>query len=99
MTADDVIELPATARRFPAILDTGHNHNFSIQHKHLVSWAGIDPDLLTESRKIREGQREAELYPLMLWFHANEPGHRDRFADQDPSLSNCREVLPSTPEK
>ena len=32
-----------TLPRFPAILDTGHNHNFSIRHQHLVNWASIDP--------------------------------------------------------
>ena len=25
---------------FPAILDTGHNHNFSISEKHLKDWVG-----------------------------------------------------------
>lgn len=26
---------------FPAILDTGHSHNFSIRHDHLRDWAGL----------------------------------------------------------
>lgn len=26
---------------FPAILDTGHSHNFSIRHDHLRDWAGM----------------------------------------------------------
>ena len=29
---------------FPALLDTGNNHNFSIQAYQLRRWAGIDPD-------------------------------------------------------
>jgi hypothetical protein len=34
--------LPDDARRFPAVLDTGHSHNFSIQENQLARWAGID---------------------------------------------------------
>ena len=34
-------ELEKDAPRFPAILDTGHNHNFSIQGSHLLRWAGM----------------------------------------------------------
>ena len=33
--------------RFPALLDTGNNFGFSMQHRHLCEWAGIDPRLLT----------------------------------------------------
>jgi hypothetical protein len=32
--------------RFPALLDTGNNVDFSIQDRHLREWAGIDPGLL-----------------------------------------------------
>jgi hypothetical protein len=28
---------------FPAILDTGHTHSFSMQHHHLIHRAGLDP--------------------------------------------------------
>ena len=31
---------------FPAFLDSGHNHNFSISEEHLRVWAGIDPNVL-----------------------------------------------------
>jgi hypothetical protein len=29
----------AKVPRFPALLDTAHNHNFSIQQRHLNDWA------------------------------------------------------------
>lgn len=38
------VALSAGGRRsptFPAILDTGHSHNFSIRHDHLRDWAGL----------------------------------------------------------
>jgi len=38
---------PRTAR-FPALLDPGNNHNFSITEEQLVKWAGIQPNLLEE---------------------------------------------------
>lgn len=31
---------------FPAFIDPGHNHNFSISEKHLRDWLGIDPTTL-----------------------------------------------------
>ena len=38
------VALTAGGRRspvFPAILDTGHSHNFSIRHEQLRDWAGL----------------------------------------------------------
>jgi hypothetical protein len=46
--------------RIPAILDTGHTHNFSIQTDQLVRWAGIkriDGDRREVSARIRRWQR------------------------------------------
>ena len=31
---------------FPALLDTGNNHNFSIQQSQITRWAGIQPQYL-----------------------------------------------------
>ncbi len=47
LTARNVVDLPPQAPRFPAILDIGHNHNFSIQQRHLVEWAGLPADGLS----------------------------------------------------
>ncbi len=33
--------LPIGAPRFPAVIDTGHNHNFSIREQQLREWAGL----------------------------------------------------------
>ena len=40
---------------FPAILDPGHNHNFSIQEEQLIRWAGLRPETLPILGHAREG--------------------------------------------
>ncbi len=70
--------------RIPAILDTGHTHNFSIQRRHLVQWAGIDPESLSLSGHLRERGRRLPLHAADLWLYRNEPGQRDHFANQPP---------------
>lgn len=58
--------------RFPAILDTGNNHNFAITEPHLRSWARITP---AESRHhIRVQGRQVPLINASLWLFPNKPG-------------------------
>src|SRR5438874_1259856 len=45
--------LSPSAARFPAVLDTGHTHNFSIRQQHVRQWAGIDLGALPASRPAR----------------------------------------------
>jgi hypothetical protein len=70
--------------RIPAILDTGHSHNFSIQRRHLVQWAGIHPESLSRSGYLRERGRNLPAHAADLWLYRNEPGQRDVFANQPP---------------
>jgi hypothetical protein len=56
---------PATPR-FPAIVDTGHTHNFAIQHQHLVRWAGIQPELLKPIGSIRHDGKRLPLHEQYL---------------------------------
>jgi len=58
--------------RFPAILDVGNNHNFSITEYHLVKWAGIQPAALAELTKVREAEKLALLRLARLWLHTDE---------------------------
>src|SRR5436309_8519353 len=61
--------------RFPAILDTGNNHNFAISEQQLRSWARITP---SESRHhIRVQGRQIPLINAGLWLFPNEPGRVD----------------------
>ena len=75
-----------TAAPFPAILDTGHNHSFSIHERHLLDWAGLRPEDLGVLRPIRDRGQRVMLRPANIWVHANVPHHRDRLADRPPCL-------------
>jgi hypothetical protein len=69
---------------FPAILDTGHTHTFSIHERHLTEWAGLQPDILPVLATIRERERRILLRAANIWVHPNERGFRDRLADIPP---------------
>ena len=62
---------------FPAILDTGHSHNFSITESQLVRWAGL------QSRQFRligaTRLKGEKLWQLQgdLRLHRNRPGTRE----------------------
>jgi hypothetical protein len=62
------------APRFPAILDTGHTHNFAIHEHHLTRWAGIRRENLRLLGHIRQAGRRVPLHAAKLWLHHNEPG-------------------------
>jgi hypothetical protein len=69
---------------FPAILDTGYTHDFSIQVSHLIHWAGLDPRYLKKSGETRIHDDRLQLLEADVWIRPNQPGERDRFLDQDP---------------
>ena len=69
---------------FPAILDTGHSHDFSIQVSHLIHWAGLDPRFLKKSGETRIHGDRLQLLEAGVWIRLNQPGQRDRFLDLDP---------------
>ena len=69
--------LPANAPRFPAILDTGCNHNLLIQEKHLVEWAGIPTQHLHSLGSVRVSGRRAIRVAAHVWLHRNRHGTRD----------------------
>ena len=62
------------AQPFPAVLDTGHNHNFSIQEGHLLCWAGIRADDLPKRGAILVNRQEVPLRGIYLWIYRNRPG-------------------------
>ena len=58
----------------PAILDTGHTHNFSIREDHLIRWAGLDPRSLENQGEVRiSGDRVPLLY-ADVWLRPNVRG-------------------------
>jgi hypothetical protein len=71
--------------RFPALLDTGNNVDFSIQDRHLRDWAGIDPRLLESLGEIAINRQVVTLRRATVWLYANKPGRQD-MADDRPSF-------------
>lgn len=67
-------------RAFPAILDTGHTHNFAILEEHLIRWTGLRPSMLPVLGSARHQGRRLPVHAAHLWLHPNQPGQRDQLA-------------------
>src|SRR5437764_7018167 len=46
---------------FPVVLDTGHTHTFAIQERHLMDWAGLQPNALAPTGAVRDRDRGQRL--------------------------------------
>jgi hypothetical protein len=62
------ISINDLSRPFPAILDTGHSHNFAISRNHLARWSG------TSLSQIGESKVDGEIVPQ---FNAEIRIHRN----------------------
>jgi hypothetical protein len=71
---------------FPAILDTGHTHNFSIREDHLSRWAGLDTARLRSLGNLRQQGRLIPLHAANVWLHQNVRRNRDQLLDRPPQL-------------
>jgi hypothetical protein len=69
--------------RFPAILDTGNDHNLSINRGQLLRWAGLQPEALRIIGAIRERRQRIPLHAASVWLHRNRPWER-ALSDQEP---------------
>ena len=78
---------------FPVILDTGHTHSLSLQERHLVMWAGLRPESLSELRQIRERNVRIPLLAANIWVHANVRGTRERLADRPAYLIKAQQGI------
>jgi hypothetical protein len=95
LSARQLIEPDLGLPRFPAILDTGNNHNFAISEPHLRSWARITP---AESRHhIRVQGQRIPLINAGLWLFPNEPG-RLTTSGRPPTRLAVPEVIAVYPE-
>jgi hypothetical protein len=63
--------------RFPTLLDTGNNVDFSIQDRHLRDWAGVDPSLLVSLGEIEINRQVVKLRRATVWLYPNIPGRQD----------------------
>jgi hypothetical protein len=62
------------ARPFPAVLDTGLTHNFSITESLLRRWAGLAPSDLKFIGTTRLKGERLNQYQAVLRLHRNRPG-------------------------
>jgi hypothetical protein len=69
--------------RFPAILDTGNNHNLAISRGHPLRWAGLQSKTLRIIGAIRERQQRIPLHTASVWLHRNRPAQRT-LRDHEP---------------
>jgi hypothetical protein len=69
---------------FPAILDTGHTHNFSIREDHLIRWAGLHPQHLASFGEARIGGERVPLRHAFVWLRPNRRGKREQPDDGAP---------------
>jgi hypothetical protein len=99
LSVPSTLELPPHTRRFPALLDTGHNHTLALQRRHLLRWAGLDPERIPRRGRLREGSHLADCYLLNGWLHPNEPGQRDRLADRPPFCLELPEGVAVYPDE
>ena len=90
LTLRRVLSPNPTAVPFPAILDTGQSHYFSIQARHLVEWAGIRLETLPQLGHVRDRNERIPLQAANIWVHANERGEQERLADRPPHLVEAR---------
>jgi len=81
----------------PALLDTGLNHNFSIQERHLTRWAGIHSQSLPLKGVVRDGQRAPSLRFANVWIHRNRTGMRD-LREGEPFLLTTEEGIMIYPD-
>jgi hypothetical protein len=81
----------------PVLLDTGNNHNFSIQEHHLIRWAGMHPQSWPFLGAMREGSRAPSLRFANVWIHRNRSGSRD-LRDVEPFLLPLEEGIAIYPD-
>jgi hypothetical protein len=72
-------------RRFPALLDTGHGHNFLIKEEHVRDWAGLDPRSLNKVDELLINGVRTPSHSVDVWVHRNRLGDLDAIDDSPPT--------------
>jgi hypothetical protein len=66
IAAKTVMELLSDALRFPAVLDTGNNHNFAIRQEQFARWTGLK---LPKRGLVNVGGTTIPLHAANVWIH------------------------------
>ncbi len=97
--ARDASEWDARTPRFPAILDTGNNHNFAIGRGQLQRWTGLHPESLEASRAIWEGGKRVPLHAANVWLHRNRPKSREMHPYKYPYRLRIKDGIAIYPDE
>jgi hypothetical protein len=68
----------------PALLDTGNNFDFTVQHRHLRDWASIDPNLLAQLGNAEINGQVVNRQEATVCLHPNLPGQRELASGKRP---------------
>jgi hypothetical protein len=98
LTLQRISEPNPSAVHFPAILDTGLNHSFSIRAQHLINWAGLRPEALEVVGAVRDRGQRLVRRAINIWVHPNEPGERARLAPGHPVLIKADDGMAVYPD-
>jgi hypothetical protein len=79
--------------RFPAVLDTGHSHNFSIREEELKAWTGLVPEAMEVVGSIRVNNRLVLLREADLVLRENVPGSRDAIRGEPHLLETTQGIV------
>jgi hypothetical protein len=66
IAANKAMQLPSVAPRFPAVLDTGNNHNFAMREEQFVQWTALK---LPKRGLVKIGATTIPLYAASVWIH------------------------------
>jgi hypothetical protein len=72
------VSIKDVLRPFPAILDTGHSHNFSITERQLQRWTG---QALKRIGELEISKEPVVQYTAEVRIHRNVPGKTERTGD------------------
>jgi hypothetical protein len=93
-----VLQPEANIPRIPALLDSGNNFEFFLQHRHLRDWAGIDPAGLRSLGASEINGRPVPCHEATIWLYPNVPGTREIAAGKPPHLLEMRRGIAVYPD-
>ena len=83
----------ALSHSFPAVLDTGHSHNFSIKEEHLELWTGLHAHDIRTIGHARVNKQIVELKDAAVAVLPNSAGKRDAPHEKQPYLLTLPEGI------
>jgi hypothetical protein len=86
------------SRPFPAVLDTGHSHNFSMKEDQLENWTGWKSGAMDRIGTVRLNDRVVVLRAVDLALHPNVPEKRDELRGEPRLLEMSQGMVIARPQ-